>query len=266
MTVYWTGTAETGSAPAEGSSGDSEWQLDGGGGRYASGDATIALATTPVKEGSRSWRLTINTPSSPSSGLRLFRWDELYAHRDVWCSAWFYFPNHFKLTHDPNSGRYWNMFQFKSIQGGNNDPMWYFGPYAHSSNGQKAIAAYWGNSSVLIAGPESGDDISGKFYENPVFVPIPIRRWVHFEAHVYQSSATGMGGEQYDGIVQFYQDGVQLFDFQNVRTSYYNTSSGAAWNTLLQWAVNLYSDGICPNPYSIYIDDARIASSQQYGS
>jgi hypothetical protein len=75
---------------------------------------------------------------------------------------------------------------------------------------------------------------------------------VHFEVFLRQS-------KDFDGQVIFWQDGIKIFDFQNVRTSYNNPTYNS-WNASNEWAVNNYSDGISPSPATIYIDDAVIST------
>jgi hypothetical protein len=57
---------------------------------------------------------------------------------------------------------------------------------------------------------------------------------------------------------------VKLFDFDNVKTSYFNSAYNA-WNCENSWSVNNYSDGISPNPYTLYIDDAAISTTRTAG-
>src|SRR5688572_9125530 len=47
-----------------------------GGGEYNSGDAQSTASTERAHGGRYAVRATIGTPSSPESGVRLFRWDE----------------------------------------------------------------------------------------------------------------------------------------------------------------------------------------------
>ena len=83
-----------------------------------------------------------------------------------------------------------------------------------------------------------------RFYTRRI-APLPIGQWVHLEAFLRQSNT-------YDGRLIFWQDGVKLFDFANIVTSYNNCNFNA-WCTANEWAVNLYSDGLLPNPASIYM-------------
>jgi hypothetical protein len=74
---------------------------------------------------------------------------------------------------------------------------------------------------------------------------------VHLEAYLHQSSG-------FDGRLTLWQDGQQLFDFQDVRTCYDNPTFNS-WRCDNLWSLNNYSDGLSPNPATIYVDDAAIS-------
>ena len=61
--------------------------------------------------------MTITTPSTPTSGTRLFRWREPRNYPQLYFSAWYYFPRQYIIT-----GGWWNIMQWKSETGANNDP------------------------------------------------------------------------------------------------------------------------------------------------
>jgi hypothetical protein len=249
--VIWKAGVETGST--------SEWYYpstghfgDYGGGEYDSGIASTAASSAVAHTGSWSAKMTITTPSSPSSGTRMFRWMEPRANRDLYYSVWVYIPTYYTLTGNPANGHYWNLFQFKSRTSSDSqiDPVWAF--YIDDDvPGKYYLQAGWGWGGVTLAGPYAGNSVSGKFYTQRI-AALPVGQWVHLEAFLHQSNG-------YDGRLIFWQDGVKLFDFQNVVTSYNNCNFNS-WCTANEWAVNLYSDGLTPNPASIYIDDAQIST------
>jgi hypothetical protein len=249
-TVLWSATHETGDK--------SEWYYPStgptgnyGGGEYNSGIASSTVSTTMAHGGSYALACTISTPSTPQSGVRFFRWRESRDNREAYYSAWFYFPQSFTLTADPSTGQFWNLVQFKSRStGGRNDPLWAF--YAdNTSGGGLEMRAGWGWGGSTVAGPHSTDGVGGKNYSQSI-ATIPIGQWVHFEAFLRQS-------KDFDGQVVFWQDGVKIFDFSGVRTSYDNPTYNS-WSASNEWAVNNYSDGLDPSPATIYIDDAVIAT------
>ncbi len=229
----------------------SEWSAGGGGGLYNSGTHEATVSRDVARGGSASLRARIQTPSEPTAGVRAFRWKEPRENRAAYYSAWVYLPQSYTLTGDPERGQFWNVFQFKSRStNGRNDPVWAF--YGtNDGNGGIYLRAGWGWGGTALSGPRSGDGVSGKYYEPLSRVPLPVGRWVHLQAHLKQS-------KDFDGALQFWQDGTKLFDFSGVRTSYDNCSYNA-WCAANEWGVNLYSDGMRPNPATMYIDDAAIA-------
>jgi hypothetical protein len=78
---------------------------------------------------------------------------------------------------------------------------------------------------------------------------IPIGRWVNIEWHLVQST-----DGRADGRVQIWQDGVELWDFRNVRTR--------MDGSLARWGVTNYSTGLRPAKVSTYADDCVISTSR----
>jgi hypothetical protein len=242
--LLWSSGMENGSV--------SDWSRNSGGGLYNSGSYSAGASTDAARSGSWSLKATINT-SGGTSGVRAFRWAEPRAHRAAYYSAWLYIPTAFTLTHDPNTGQFWNVFQFKSrtTDGSRNDPVWAF--YAQQDAGGLYLKAGWGWGGTQLAGPRAGDGIAGKYFSPLTKVYVPAGRWVHLEAYLNQS-------KDFDGQMKFWQDGTLLYDFSGVRTSYNNCDYNG-WCADNEWSVNLYSDGLSPNPGSAYFDDAAIATS-----
>jgi hypothetical protein len=247
-TVLWSADME------EGTLADWYWPSTGptgsyGGGLYNSGSYEAVASQGQAHSGSLSMRAMIRTPYQPTSGVRAFRWKEARENRAAYYSAWFYIPVRFTLTGDPCCGRYWNLFQFKSRStDGRNDPVWalYVG---NRPSGELYLYAGWGWGGTAIAGPYSTSGVSGKNFQQAV-ANLPVGRWTRIEAFLRES-------KDFDGQLTVWQDGVQLFDFRNVRTSYDNPSYNA-WHAANEWSINLYSDGLSPNPATIYVDDASI--------
>ena len=113
--IYWSAGGETGDLSTSGSTGASEWQLRSGGGEYNSGTADSAISTDYAHTGTHSIKATISTPSDPTSGTRLFRWEETQKYQSAYYSAGFYFPTQYTLIHNPNTAQLWNLFQYKSL-------------------------------------------------------------------------------------------------------------------------------------------------------
>lgn len=248
MTLLWSANHEAGNLD--------EWSMNGGGGLYPSPvdtpHAVHSASRDQARSGAWSHKMQITTPSEPAAGCRAFRWAEPIANRVAYYSCWFFVPTDYTLTHDPETGRFLNLWQFKSrSQGGaRNDPLWalYATPDA---TGKLYLRVGWGWGGTTCAGPYSSSPVGGKWYEPSMKNPIPVGRWFQVQAYLYQSK--GFGGQ-----LKVWVDGVQTHTFQNVRTSYPNTAYNA-WQCNNEWSVNLYSDGMEPNPAVIYIDDAAIS-------
>ncbi|MFB3814487.1 MAG: heparin lyase I family protein [Terriglobales bacterium] len=242
----WQGTMETGDMtqwyyPSTSATGSY------GGGIYNSGIASAYATTEKAHSGNWSAKLNITTPSSPTSGTRLFRWQEGHSNRALYYSVWVYVPANYTRT-----ANFWNLFQFKSSNAdkSRNDPVWAF--YVNSTANGLYISAGWGAGGTTLAGPRATDGVGIKSYTQSI-APLPVGRWVHLQSYLRQSNA-------FDGQVTLWIDGVKVFDFQNVRTSYYNCNY-SSWCADNAWAVNLYSDGLTPNPAYMYVDDAAIATT-----
>lgn len=223
-----------------------------GGGLQASGKAGAAPSQEHAHSGRWSAKLTIATPNTPTSGARLFRWNEARNHRELYFSVWIYIPQYYALSGDARRGRFWNLLQLKSVteQRNRNDPLWAF--YVDDSQpGTYFLKAGWGWGGTATPGPTAQEGAGGKwFYQQRA--PLPVQRWVHLQMFVKESSG-------FDGQLKLWQDGVQLFDFQHIRTSYRNCTFNA-WCAENQWSVNLYADKLSGSPAVMYVDDASIST------
>jgi hypothetical protein len=236
FTVLWSAGMEAGSL--------AEWQTNWGGNMEDSGSYSNVASTDVAHSGGWSLKATINT-SNGTSGVRAFRWKEPRENRDAYYSVWMYIPQDYALTHSPATGQFWNVFQFKSRtpDGSRNDPVWAF--YAQQDAGGLYLQAGYGWGGTQLPG-------AGKWYAPKTKVYLPIGRWTHLVAFLHESS-----GASSDGELKFWQDDTQLFDLQNIVTSYENCDYNA-WCADNEWSVNLYSDGMSPNPATVYMDDAAI--------
>jgi hypothetical protein len=239
----WTGDAEEGNL--------NDWY--NGGGIYTSGTNTYGVSTEQKHDGIYSLKATTWFNSTQTSGVRAFRWDESRSQRGAYYSVWVYFPEQYALTHSTSNGQFWNLFQFKSRSvDGRNDPVWAF--YGENDGtGKMKIYAGWGWGGTNISGPYHISNISGKSYHQSIST-VPVGQWVNFEAYLYQS-------KDFDGQVAFWQDGIQLFNFTSIRTSFDNPNYNS-WHANNEWAVNNYNDGTSPSPSVLYIDDAAISLSR----
>lgn len=222
-----------------------DWDLDDVGGEFNSGIADAAASRDVAYNGLWSAKLTIATP--PESGTRLFRWGEPRSNRDLYYEAWFYIPRRYQLTGDPFTGRYWDIFQFKSTSedGSRNDPIWFLSIDTDSRGAMTPALVWWHKT---LEGPHQ-DESGFRRYANRE-VTVPVGRWFQVTARLRQS-------KDFDGLVQFWLDGRQIFDLTDVRTGHVSCTYNA-WCVDQAWSVNLYSDGLSPSPTVMYVDAARI--------
>ncbi len=220
-TVIWSADMETGDL--------SQWYSPStgrfgvyGGGEYNSGIASSSASTDVARSGLYSAKLTITTPNSPSSGVRLFRWTESRDYPQLYYSVWYYIPQAYSAS------VYWNLMQWKSSTDTVNDPFFLLNVRT-GSDGQMYF--------------QMRDEHNQVGY-NQSLKTIPVEQWFQVEAfHACAGDNTGR--------VVFWQDGVKIFDVSGVQTQYADGDC--------QWSVNNYSSGLSPDTSTIYIDDAEIS-------
>jgi len=213
-----------------------------GGGEYNSGSADAYPSKDVAHSGSWSSKMVVNQ----AGGTRLFRWKEPRAARDLVYRAWYYIPQSYVLTGDPNTGRYWILYEFKSRTADNahNDPFWYVNAY-NRSDGSLGARLAWGYQSRL-----EGPHKSETGWRNYGDVGVPVGRWFKIEARLRQS-------KDFDGAVRVTIDGQLLADVSGVRTGWPNCTFNA-WCVDQAWAVTNYTDGIGTSSAPIYVDDEDI--------
>lgn len=207
---------------ADHSTGDmSQWYESGGGGEFNSGGGVSRVSTAVSRSGRHAAELRLSNVQG-DQGVRLFRWQEPRQHSDLYYSTWYYFPERYVA---PN---WWNVFQFKSKTSSRNDAFFQLN-VGNRADGQMHFYLYdWQRRRSY---PQST-------------VNIPVGRW--FQVEVYYKSR----GDQ-TGQVTVWQDGVELFNVNDVQTRYPDGDT--------QWSVNNYTDSIKPDPAVTYVDDALIS-------
>jgi hypothetical protein len=240
----WRATTETGNL--------NEWSEEHGGGEYNSGGGDSGASQAIAHTGSWSARQAINTGGG-SSGTRLFRWREyrtLKTGQAATTSVWVYIPSR------PRVGGYFNLFQFKSkTQNGSYIDVFFQLNLSNRSDGSLYLRALWGcgaENSNFPLGPWASSPRSDTciFFPPKATINVPIGKWFEIRSRIVPSS-------RYTGSVKFWQNGALLYDFRNVMTGYPNTNSVNGVDT--QWAVNAYANGLSPNSYVQYVDDATVA-------
>jgi hypothetical protein len=228
--IIWSADHETGDL--------SQWTANGRGGSYDSGKCirpADGVTTELSHSGRYSMKITIDT--SLESGCRQFRSEEAISGSDLFYSAWFYVPQFHAAKN------YWNIFQFKSKTQTKNDPFWVIDLLPREDNKRFALRLRWKGAT---AGPKASDGIAPERYPQEI-IDFPIGRWVHLEAFLKQSS-------QFGGQLTVWQDGVEVWNLQGIKTKYAEGEN--------RWSVNNYSDSLEPSPATLYIDDAVVATER----
>jgi hypothetical protein len=228
--IVWSADHETGDL--------SHWYADDGGGEFNSGNGTSTASQDIARSGQYSVRATIDMPQPPGqSAVRLFRWKESRAFPEACYSAWYYFPQRYVPA------EWWNVFSFKSRNGEANDAFWQIQIGNRPDGSMHFYLTWWGPP---LEGPHPGE--SGLRHYAQWLREIPVGRWTHLEVYLRQSTA-------FDGQIMVWQDGLPLFNVNNVRTRY------ASANGDNEWSINNYTDSIQPTPATFYVDDAEIRTT-----
>lgn len=228
--IVWSAGMETGNL--------SEWTAGSThGGSYDSGDCIRppgGVSTEQAHSGRYSMKMTIDT-STQESGCRQFRHEESLTGNTYYYGAWYYIPQ------DTSISSYWNVFQFKSETDVLNDPFWVLDILNRSGSGPMNLVLRWKG---VVPGPHVGEGTALRYYRQTL-MDVPVGRWFHVEAYLRQSSA-------YTGQITVWQDGVQIFNQDQVTTKYVGGDQ--------RWSVNSYSDGLSPSTNSMFIDDATVST------
>jgi hypothetical protein len=143
-------------------------------------------------------------------------------------SADFYVPSNIQPSD------WWNVWQWKSVDETYNKPIFHLNLLKDDNGMLQCVMFYTAggiNTSpdVLIA------------QDNPI--AFPTDRWVHLTGY-YMSKSDNTG------YMEFYQDGVKIFDIRNIMTK--------PGNKNVLWSINSYASRISPDPATIYIDNMKI--------
>jgi hypothetical protein len=212
--MLWSADHETGDL--------SQWYENQSGAVFNTGTGQVSITEAVTHKGRYALDLTIHAGDGEAHAARIFRWYE--DPKEAYYSAWFYFPQHFEPE------LWWNVFQFKSRTDTRNDPMWMLNVGNRSSGQMYLYLVYW----------PTNDSYSQHVLN------LPMKRWVHIE--VFYRRATAKTGR-----ITVWQDGIMLFDFNNVQTAIADN---------VQWSVSNYTDSISPNDVTIYVDDAAISTAR----
>ena len=245
--TYWQAGHESGTF--------SEWNLQGLGGVFNSGNSTSTIAYGPGKPlgfpqtgHSGLYYLQNYTPSDPNNiggnGARVFR-THLEAQnqppypsgglREGWFSAWYWWKQDYEV---PN---WWNVWEWKSYYGtgsGQSAPTWVI---AVGNRGNGHMYLYM------------RDRVHEQNYTQTA-LDITSGQWTHIEAYFKASPASESTGD-----VVVYQDGTLILQAHNVQTTFTGSQYG---DYNYGWAVTNYPDLTNPNASYIFVDDAAITSER----
>ena len=215
--IVWSADHETGDL--------TQWKEGQGDAIFNNGTGTVTITESNVHSGNYGMLLRIDDARDEAQGARIFRYAENL--EEGYYSAWFFFPE----VYEPDE--WWNIFQFKSKVGEESLPTWIVN-VGVEDDGEMYFYLF--------------DHIEDKSYAQVEARPIPTFEWVHLEMFVRRS-------DEGDGRITLWQNGVTLFDVDEVATSL---------DENIQWSVNNYTDNITPNDVLIYVDDAVIARKPQH--
>jgi hypothetical protein len=226
--VVWMADHETGNL--------SQWRGPTGGGPHDSGlciRPPDGVSTVQPHTGRYALRATINTTYG-TAACRTFREEEVRTGQTYYYGAWFYFPSRLKV------GSFLNLMQFKANQSGKIGMFWKLDT-RNRPNGNMYMILIWKGP---IDGPRPGDGIRTRIYQQTL-ADLPVAQWVHLEVFLRQS-------EQYDGRITVWQNGVQVFDQDQVRTRFPSSFQS--------WSVNHYGQALKPAKSSAFIDDVTVST------
>jgi hypothetical protein len=154
-------------------------------------------------------------------------------------SAWYYIPQ--KTT----VGNFWNVFQFKSkVNDGSGPHLFWKLDIRAAASEDLYVTLYW---RATVPGPHAGEGVNTSRVYYQTTAKVPFSQWFQLESCIRQSSG-------YDGEIAIFQDGMLLYNMNNIRT---NFDGGT-----MSWSVNQYGQGLTPNPNTLYIDDVIISTGR----
>lgn len=210
--ILWSANTETGDV--------SQWeQGQVGEAVFNTGTGSITASTDVAHSGSYSLKMSISDARGQTQAARILRWHDNPAQG--YYSVWFYFP---RIYHPD---QWWNVLQFKSSNGTDNVPTWVLN-VGNRPDGSMYFYLW--------------DGLTNKSYSQFKRVNIPLQQW--FQVKVYLRRAT-----EKTGRITIWQDGVLLFDVDEVKTAIANN---------VHFGIGNYTDNIFPSDPVIYADDAEI--------
>jgi hypothetical protein len=207
-------------------------------GEYNSGDAETVASQEQPHNGAWSAKQTVDT-SGGSAGTRLARLSEIRRRQGGIYGAWFYFPQPLE------SLSWYQLFQFKArtCESCGSEVTWAL--YIVIRDG--AMRLRLRDKTADPTPPRKGVVT----YEQTL-KKLPVGRWTHIEVR-YVPAVEPIGR------ITVWQDETQLWDLQNVRTTW---ACSDCEETQVpgkpSWLVNAYGESLSPSRYVQYVDDMTI--------
>jgi hypothetical protein len=244
--ILWQADFETGDL--------TQVSADAGGTISISGQGDNKIATSPTHSGQYSVALTVYNADGINEhpGVRLTRWGILGTPKQLpdsaYYSAWYYLPTYVKP--DP----YWNVYQWKQRRQNPDgtrptDPTYTINldDQADGTLKYRLQAKVEPDGSYLASGRRVAVAAGA----------VPLNRWIHLEClYVWSRTTTGR--------VTCWQDGVQIWDIQDVQTEFSDALHPDSIAPKRSWTVNNYVDKSDPQTHTLYVDDMVISSVQAY--
>jgi hypothetical protein len=216
-----------------------EWYVERGGGKSNSGSADAVASQDFAHSGNWSAKLTIS--GTTPAATRLWRWKEARENREAYYSAWYFFPQ--RYSENPGGWANLSFFKSRTWYYWKNDPFFLLGWHTVEPNGAPRLTLGWWRG-LAIEGPQSGQS-GGRGWLSPI--EIPVGRWFHVEMRYVCAG-------DFTGAIQVWQDGVEIFKLESIRTRYPNGDC--------RWAISNYGEKISPSPVVIYADDAVVSKTR----
>jgi hypothetical protein len=215
--------------------------------------------TSDVVRWNMGWSMRQRYAGPGKSGCRATRYTETNEYEATKTyTAWRYFAG---ALPTPTNGM-WNLFQLKSKLRGDpagSHPTWTVEavPLAGHTGLHwvvKAKCGFSANRAPFACPYESSPVTNNKLYDQEPstaewsgeLVPVRANVWTRLD-YVIRTS------QGYTGLFVVSVDGVEIFRFENVRTSFSEPEA------ITSWGITNYSNGLDVGSYSIYTDDVAVA-------
>lgn len=232
-TVIWSTGAENG-YPGEWAHSPSSWDSGGG-------------FTTQSSERKRTGNYSFKQHIvNGDSGTRLPRESEPSNNPALYYEAWYYIPQL------PNFS-WFQIMQWK-------------GKYVSTSSTEVLWGIYFrrnADGTINLRLTDKSERFSTGVIRNhqQTIKTVPANQWFHLKAYYkgdHEPHTTARADSSNTGEVIVWQDGVEVFNMQDVVTAWsYDDPYAMPWR--IHWTVNAYGEAVVPSNYVHYVDDVAIS-------